>query len=86
MPERLFASLPLLFVGLAMAIDPSGLVLTVRMLSSVVRTIENRIRGVAWSAGLERPDESPVSERVAFAVRLAGAALCLCVIALLAGR
>ena len=82
MPEGIV----LLLVGLLMAIAPAGVVRDFRRVCSVMRTLDYRIRGEAWFAHVDRPDDSPVSEEVKFRVRLGGGALCLLTIALIAVR
>ena len=82
MPEAIV----LLFLGLLMAVAPAGFVRDFRLVCSVMRTLDYRIRGEAWFIPADRRDESPVSEQVKSRVRLGGGAICLLTIALLAGR
>jgi hypothetical protein len=75
---------PLLYIGLLMVIDPASFVRFAEMLSGVLRTFEQRFRGIQWGPFSE-PASFRVSSRTRKGVRFAGLVLTLYAFLLLAG-
>ena len=76
---------PLLYIGLAMAMDPAGFVTCSAMLGRVSRTFHHRLHGLHWQEPLWEPDSVGVSGKTLLAVRLAGLALAACAFLIIAG-
>lgn len=72
---RLCSSVPLLYIGILMAIDPAGFVRFAEVLASVLRTFEHRLHGLQWQERLCEPDSARLPPRVRNAVRIAGLTL-----------
>ena len=75
----------LLYVGLAMAMDPARFLRFSAMLARALRTFENRLHGLHWQEPLYGPDAVDASGKTRLAVRLAGLALAACAFLVLAG-
>ena len=72
---------PVLYIGLLLLIDPASLVVSLRALAGVLRTLERRFHGSQWYEQLGEPARDPVSPIMRVALRLAGSALAVCAVA-----
>jgi hypothetical protein len=66
---------PLLYIGLAIAIDPASLGRWAEALARELRTFEQRLKGVQWQEPLPEPGLVHCSPTVRNAVRFAGLVL-----------
>jgi len=72
---RLCVSGPLLYIGLVMAMDPASLVRSAEALTHVLRTFEQRLKGVPWQEPLRESGSVHCSPTMRNGVRFAGLVL-----------
>lgn len=82
---RLCLSGPVLYIGLAMALDPDGFVAILGNMARELRNLEQRMREPRWQAPMRETDSFTVSVRMRVAFRMAGTALAIFAVLHLAG-
>lgn len=82
---RLCLSGPVMYVGLAMALDPDGFVAMLGNMARELRNFEQRLREPGWQAPMREVDSLAVTSRARLAFRMAGTALAVVAVLHLAG-
>lgn len=82
---RLCLSGPLLYIGLAMTLDPDGFVAGLGNLMRGIRNFEQQMREPRWQGPIRETDSIAVSSGMRAAFRISGVALAIVAVLHLAG-
>jgi hypothetical protein len=82
---RLCLSGPVMYIGLAMALDPDGFVAMLGNMARELRNFEQRMREPRWQAPIREADSIAVTGRMRLAFRVAGIVLAVFAVLHLAG-
>ena len=82
---RLCLSGPVLYIGLAMALDPDGFAAMLGNMARELRNFEQRMREPRWQSPMRETDSFTVSETMRVVFRMAGTALAIFAVLHLAG-